>query len=295
MLALASDDRRAKTPPVRVKSMARRDGPTENYFRRNDLEVFRQAAKIYKVFIAVRRINPKSLEWIGKPGYTPKLIDCKAKTADKDVKINGKEYKTAGLVIDCDVFRQQLCDAFEPDSLNEAVKKWKEFSEGATKLASKSIFDGNGKLIKPVAPGFTYFTEMDPDHAHYGCLKHSLAGQAGSAKYVHGDYDLYAVVSPNAPADNIFVDEERLGQPHSRSPWQMDVQNYVTARIPGMINHGEQDTHKEDLDDDLDLFCPNGTYEPVIGEAAVARLYADLFRGRLMRDAKKDPSKKEEK
>jgi hypothetical protein len=71
----------------------------------------------------------------------------------------------------------------------------------------------------------------------------------------------------------------------------MDVQNYVTAQIPGMIAHVEQDTFKRDLDDHLDVFHPDGvTVEPVIGAAVIEKLYNERFRGRAMRDGEKTPT-----
>jgi hypothetical protein len=64
--------------------------------RTQDITIFAQAARQFKVWILVRRTNPKSLQYVALPGYTPKRIDCKAKTADKDV----SSYKLAGLVVD---------------------------------------------------------------------------------------------------------------------------------------------------------------------------------------------------
>ena len=263
--------------------MARKDGPTANYFRPKDIAVFKQAAKLFKVYIAVRRINPESLAYAGVKGYTPKLIDCKAKTAEHDIRINGKVRKLAGLVIDCDVYGRHLAEVFGKDKVASAVKEWKKFTHGG-KLAPKSVYGPNGKVqLVGYVHGYSYFTQMDPDDEHYGCIRHSLNGLWGSARYVHGDYDLYAVVPADNPSENVFVTETRLGEAHSRSPHQADVQTYVTAHIPGMVAHGEQDTFKDDPDDDLDVFFPDGqTVMPVIGAASIRDLYATLFRGRQM-------------
>ena len=61
--------------------------------RSQDKAVMLGAAKEFKSWILVRRTNRASLDYIGKPGYTPKRIDCKAKTADLDQ----SGYKLAGL------------------------------------------------------------------------------------------------------------------------------------------------------------------------------------------------------
>jgi hypothetical protein len=53
--------------------------------------------------------------------------------------------------------------------------------------------------------------------------------------------------------------------------------------MPGMVNHGEQDTYTEDLNDELDVFYPDGmTVRPVLGRAAIADLYRTTFQGRPM-------------
>jgi hypothetical protein len=273
--------------------MAIKDGPTTDYFRETDIAAFKRAAKLFKVYIAVRRINPKSIPYMEKAGYAPKLIDCKAKTAENNVRINGRDYKTAGLVIDCDVYKDHLLDAFGADKIAGAVKEWSKFTAGG-KLAPKSIYGEDGKSLRTIEPAFSYFTQMDPSHEHYGCIRHSPTTQARGGKYVHGDYDLYAVVPADNPSANKFVIDEggRLGERHARSQHQMDVQNYITAHIgPGMVSHGEQDTFKQDLNDELDLFHPDGmTVEPILGPAAIRKLYAERFGGRLMGGAETAPA-----
>ena len=64
--------------------------------RPTDKRVFLDAARQLQLWILVRRTNPASLRYIGLPGYLPKPIDCKAKTAD----LNQGRYRVAGLVVD---------------------------------------------------------------------------------------------------------------------------------------------------------------------------------------------------
>src|SRR5215467_283160 len=70
------------------------------HMRPKDVEAFALTALVYKVFILVRRTNPDSLQYIGMPGFIPKHIDCKAKTADNNVLLNGRLQEIAGLVVD---------------------------------------------------------------------------------------------------------------------------------------------------------------------------------------------------
>lgn len=263
-------------------------GSSEDYFRPSDFALFKRAAKLFKVYIAVRRINKASLPYLGAEGYRAKLIDCKAKTAKSDITVDGKRYRTAGLVIDCDLYKLQLGEAFGPGKVKKAIEAWQDFAS-SKRIAPLDFYDANGLAPISYNHGYSYFTELNKDNPHYGCIRHSPSGATRGGRYVHADYDLYAVVAANA-TENVFVREERLGQPHSRSQHQMDVQNYITAQAPGLINHGEQDTFKRDLDDELDVFHPDGqTVEAVVGAQAIEKLYAITFKGRAMRASKGDP------
>jgi len=62
--------------------------------RSQDKAIFLEAARQFQIWILVRRTNRASLEYVGRPGYTPKRIDCKVKTAD----IDSAPYRLAGLV-----------------------------------------------------------------------------------------------------------------------------------------------------------------------------------------------------
>jgi hypothetical protein len=121
--------------------------------RPQDKVHFLEAAKQFNVWILVRRTNVASLPYVGSPGYTPKRIDCKAKTADMDV----AQYKLAGLVVDPNLQPR----AFKPEKLSKAKTFWE---------AMKSLL------------GSTYLVDTDTKSKHYGALK--LQGS-----YIHGDYD----------------------------------------------------------------------------------------------------------
>jgi hypothetical protein len=50
-----------------------------------------------------------------------------------------------------------------------------------------------------------------------------------------------------------------------------------------MILHGEQETFKEDWNDNIDVFCPDGeTIIEAYGPAAIRHLYTVTFKGRQM-------------
>ncbi len=50
----------------------------EQHMRPVDIEAFQQAARQFTAIILVRRLNPASLPYIGRPGYIPKSIYCQA-------------------------------------------------------------------------------------------------------------------------------------------------------------------------------------------------------------------------
>jgi hypothetical protein len=125
---------------------------------------------------------------------------------------------------------------------------------------------------------------MDPAHERYGCVLFSSSSQRISASYLHSDYDLFGIVLEDDPATNTRVVEKRLGENHARSREFFDLQHYLNNRMGiAMILHGAQETYKEDWDDDLDVFCPDGkTILQAYGADAIQRLYRDNFHGRRL-------------
>src|ERR1019366_4271453 len=91
---------KADCPEERRPSMSASD-----YMRAMDVVAFREAAKHFQVWILVRASKAAALRYIGRIGYVPKRLDCKAKTADFDVRLPGQreEKMTAGLVVNPEI------------------------------------------------------------------------------------------------------------------------------------------------------------------------------------------------
>ena len=72
-----------------LSSIADETGLTEvqKYYRSKDLVVFEQTAVKHSCYILVRRTNQESIKYIGKPGFVSKPVDCKPKTAARDISI----------------------------------------------------------------------------------------------------------------------------------------------------------------------------------------------------------------
>jgi len=83
--------------------------------RSQDKSIFLEAARQFQIWILVSRTNRASLEYVGRPGYTPQRIDCKAKTADIDI----APYRLAGLVVDPGIHPK----AFKPVPSGPTVRR----------------------------------------------------------------------------------------------------------------------------------------------------------------------------
>jgi hypothetical protein len=213
--------------------------------RQQDQVVFAQAARQFRVWILVRRTNPHSLQYIGKEGYRPKPIECKAKTADQDCGSS----RCAGLVVDPTL----LADVFLPVKRPGALKEWSDFCRA--------------QAIGEPGTHSRYSVDVDAKSKHYGCL---MLGGA----YIHGDYDLKDIVLADRPRGNLAAVESLNGQLHMRGPRLIPVQNYINDRIgTEMIQHGGDAQFKDHSDGTIDVFGPEGEQTTLADEAAVRTLY----------------------
>jgi hypothetical protein len=254
------------------------------YMRSHDPSVFQQAAAYFNAWIVVRKSNIESKQYIGEEGYTPKRIDCKAKTATsgafvssyqgKAIGLHNRHKDLSGLVTNPTITGYGL--AFK--HYVSALQCWGKFS---THLPSASQPQTGNKL----APGFEYTWVTDPEHVRFGCVQFCPGGNTRQAQYIHSDYDLYAIASAQHPDLNIRVQDGKLyNVDHTHSTFFKDVQEFVNRRLGvAMIQHGEQDTFAEDRNDTLDVFPPSGDVaRRCTGMADVDKLYNEVFRGRKM-------------
>jgi hypothetical protein len=210
-----------------------------------DKEIFQKAARQFQVWILVRRTNRASLEYVTRAGYTPKPIDCKAKTADSDI----PPYKLAGLVVDPTIHPK----AFRPDKAAEARDCW--------------------VAMKPII-GTLYKVDTNVKSKHYGCLQ--LQGS-----YIHADYDLYDVIDITQAHRNLAAVETMLGQPHRRGAKVLSVQEFINSRIGSrMIQHGGEAQYTDHTEQSIDAFGPDGEDVTILNEFSVRGWYENRFGGR---------------
>lgn len=255
----------------------------QQYMRPQDIQAFQSAAQFYKLFILLRRTNTESKRYIGQPGYTPKRLDCKAKTADHDVDVPGVGRKqTAGLVVNPTLpgFGQAFRTA---KKAQDAADTWRQFEPLV-------YFPVPGKPTTYFPQGKLYSVQMDPTHKHYGCVMFASNSLVAAGQYIHGDYDIYAFVpaesgaggTPLGSAVNTRVTETRLGQAHSRGREFFDVQHYLNRKMGvAMVLHGDQEKYSPHTDEPVDVFWPDGR-EPLAlpNKSAIEELYRTVFQGR---------------
>ncbi|MCC6361916.1 MAG: hypothetical protein IT165_00235 [Bryobacterales bacterium] len=213
--------------------------------RPSDKRIFLEAAAHFQVWILVRRTNPASLRYVGQAGYTPKRIDCKAKTADAD----NPPYTLAGLVVDPRIHPR----AFKPGKEAKALAAWKS--------------------MEPLI-GRTYMVDEDKNSKHYGCLR--LDGN-----YIHGDYDLYDIIDISQPHRNLAAVETLHGQPHRRGAKLLAVQKYVNERMGApMVQHGGEAQYADHSEQAIDAFGPNGEDVTILNKFSLRAWYSQRFGGR---------------
>ena len=216
-----------------------------------DMNVLRKAANKFEKCPVVRISNPESRKFIGKPGYQPKELTCKAKTAHFDVVKDGRAYQTAGLVVD---------PTIHPEAFREPEKAIQEWE------AAKVKFEQHG-----------YRVSVDQTSRHYGCLQHN-------GEHIHSDLDLFDLVDMKRPRANLAVAGTLHGEDHFHGPAFTRVRDFVNREAGAdLIQHGAQAQAagmKLRHDDELWAFPPNQDPIHLKNPKEIRAFYRDQFQGR---------------
>lgn len=243
---------------------------SDDFVHPDHLLYFVGAAQMYQCHILVRKTGKATLNWIGKRGYTGKRGDMKAKTAN----VNAGRGSVAGLV--CSPLLRP--EVFTTDRLASAQKEWVKCSHLITVPGDADGFDDDRP---PRGCRTPYIIQTNPNHKHFGCVALVDMGLL-IPRYIHGDYDLYAIIpanqnfdlnqipirhstisSPMAPSELRLQERLSLQVPNMEGPLTFQVANYINMRIAGsspdllgslMVNHGEQ----------VNLGVAGQTREPVL-------------------------------
>ena len=222
----------------------------------NHFDIFVAAAREFKCHILVRKTGRAAITWIGKRGYTGKRADLKAKTSN----LNFGRFQTAGLVCSPLLMPQ----VFTGKRLFEARQEWAKCAHLITAPNDSRGFDDKRAIRGCRTP---YLVQTNSDHIHYGCVALVEMGLL-VPRYVHGDYDIYAIIPVGEHFDDKFVKvrksmlgstmtpealrlKERLdlSVANNVGPLSFRVATYINNHIEAtspdllgalMINHGEQ-------------------------------------------------------
>ncbi len=271
------------------------DWAKEKEIRGEDVPVFKAAAAAYNHIIVVRATNEHSIQYIGRPHYVPKPIDCKPKTASMNALSMGKQVPCAGLVVDPTL----LPNAFNSKKHAAATECWGKFTQGASAKEQKNkVFRRHGNA------GF-YAVDTYKASANYGCLMLTvqnppdkdfrldvLAYQEFRRKlnmcYVYGDYDLYGLIDVDKVlqaskgkgiAEKQVMSENLFGVTSFHSPNFQQIRHFLNQGIgTNMIQHGSQDTFGHAADK-LYVFTPlENAYVMEGTEAAIREVYQLIFK-----------------
>lgn len=247
--------------------------PTILGMRARDVPVFQAAAVQKKVWILVRATNPKSLEYVGRKGYTPKPVDCKPKTAD------APGHDAMGLVADPFV----IPDAFKPGKRIKAQELWRRNARflklplpkglrALPDLKTKKLAAANN-VVLPSPPRMGYAVDPDPG-PRFGCLR--LNGD-----YLHGDYDLYDIVDVKSPQFHEGIVGVLNGTMHIAIPRLDELRKYLNQKIGApMIQHGGEAQLLDHSDQEIYLFTPAGEVKVLTTAQEIRQYYFNTFRGR---------------
>lgn len=268
-----------------------------------DQRAFAFTAWWFNVYIIVRRSNRESIKYVGQGGFVPKGPETKAKTAQQDFRNpeTGKTLKVGGLVVNPRAPGMRGAFATEKKYAS-ALKYWDEFV-ATGRLDTVEFKDG--KPSRTIL-NESFYVDTDRASERFGALKFSRTKMTMSAGYVHGDYDLFAIVPADNPSVNIAVAEQ-----HPSSPWHplnrrpgmeasrqksqeilnfrgrefTDVQNMLN-RLMGvpMILHGDQEKAVDSLDDDVDVFFPDGERSCYLDGPGLRNFYEGQLKGRQLFD-----------
>jgi hypothetical protein len=230
--------------------------------RPNDRKVFADAAKTLGLWILVRRTNEASLQYINKPLYYPKPIDCKCKTADIDA-YPGK--RLAGLVADPFLYER----AFAGGKAIKAKELWRSFwAEKGCRLGA------NGRPETPPPSARGYGVVNNERSEHHGVLTLNKL-------YLHGDFDLYDIIDPSEPKRNQPRSEMLHGVLHMVSPHLQKVQDFVNRAVGSpVIQHGGEMQFTGHSEQTIDGFMPSGDTFTTQTQAGIQEVYQIVFEGR---------------
>lgn len=220
--------------------------------RPGDQAKFLETANALGWWIFVRSTNEYAFQYIGQPGYCPKPVTCKAKTADQTHR--------AGLV----TCPHLVPDAFSKRRLPNAIKIWEDWTHAR--------FDMNRPEAN-LPPG--YSIDLERSTMYGGCVRYQ-------GDRIHADYDLFDVVNPQHPTHHIALATVDGAPAQDMISWhQMQVKKIVNEKLGiKMVQHGMQTSFGEFEEEAVLGFGPHGETELFHTRNELKAFYRRNFEGR---------------
>jgi hypothetical protein len=238
-----------------------------------DVKAFHDEAASQKAYILLRKPNPAARKYIGKPGFAPKPVDCRLKTADQDfVHLKfGHNVTAGGLVVNPTL--EGFDKAFKSKKSHAAaVKLWDEFRSHVAETAEPNS--------NPDARHF--IVNENPQSPFYGCIADSQISPANPGHVLHAVYDLYAYIpTPDTKTVERFL-KELSKQPRYPEANFSDYQPRLNRRmgIP-MIQHAPHELTGQYIDDQVFVFMPDTTTVFwLANQLEIREFYRDVLAGR---------------
>jgi len=255
----------------------------QEYVHYQHIEVFKDACRKLGLFILIRRTNTESMKFINYPGFVPKPLLCKPKTADNNViwTVNGKnrQINCAGLVVNPLLVGMAAFKTWE--AFTEAKQTWDKywggripdgfcvqealessyfgcvmrcnggktpvFSHTHKKIKTREIHNGHAVTVSITRP---YINSSFID-------KDALQSLPLGCAYIHGDYDLYALVHKDYLNQRNAVTGIFDGQEHIHGKYWEQLVAFANGRMNlDMIQHGSQENFSGHSNEEVDIFAP---------------------------------------
>lgn len=240
------------------------------FMRPIDVKAFHDEAASQKAYILVRRPNPEARKYIGQPGFAPKPVDCKFKTAEQDFdhKGNGTKLTVAGLVVN------PMLEEFD-----------KAFKSKKSHLAAVKLWEEYGDTVSHAPPDASQFmVNSDTRSPFFGCVMPGRISPAAHGNFFHADYNLYAYIPASTPKTVKRFLSELYKEPQYREVSFSDYQHRLNRRmgVP-MIQRAPQELTGQHIDDQVFVFMPDSTTVFLLaGQLEIRDFYRDTLAGRRL-------------
>ncbi len=277
----------------------------KKYIHYDHVSALKDASRKLGLFILVRRTNPESLKFINYPGFIPKPLLCKPKTADRNIKwtVSGKprQINCAGLVVNPYLLGIAAFSSWKKCS--SAMETWDKYWGDNIPLGFSIQENTDSSYYGCVMRGNNASTRVYPhNRKEQGKEKADKINMVSSPSntfidtdavnslprgcaYIHGDYDLYAVIHKDDLSNRSSINALFDKQSHKHGLYWPQLEAFINGRIKiDMIQHGSQENFSGHTDEVVDIFAPFPEFDlqhrKTINIANMRQVFLEMFDNR---------------